>query len=197
MVIDPFDESIGLKLPLTLRRNEFDILLATHEHKDHSNIKAVGGKPFLVDGPGEYEIKGVFIHGIPGYHDSEEGKTRGEITIFTIEAEDIRICHLSDLGQKKLLDEQVEKIGDIDILMIPVGGGPTINAGQAQEVINQIEPRIIIPMHYQLPKLAIKLDSVNKFLSVMGKKKIEPVEKFTIKKKDLPSDGAEIVVLRP
>jgi len=81
--------------------------------------------------------------------------------------------------------------------MIPVGGGPTINAGQAQEVINQIEPRIIIPMHYQLPKLAIKLDSVNKFLSVMGKKKIEPVEKFTIKKKDLPSDGAEIVVLRP
>lgn len=199
IVIDPFDEKTGLKIP----NFSADILLVTHQHYDHNNIKAVkpacagGGAPFLIDGPGEYEVKEVFIKGIPAYHDDKEGKEKGENTIYTIEAEGLRFCHLGDLGQKQLTDEQLEKIGNVDILMIPVGGEFTISSQDAQRIISQIEPRIIIPMHYELPKLKIKLDDVGKFLKVMGKNSIVPQDKFAIKHNTLPKDGTEIVVLQP
>ena len=118
IVIDPFDEETGLKVP----NFSADILLVTHLHHDHNNIKAIKGAPFLIDGPGEYEVKGVFVQGIPSFHDDKEGKEKGSNTIYTIEAEDIKFCHLGDLGQKQLTDEQVDEIGSIDVLMIPVGG---------------------------------------------------------------------------
>ena len=193
IVIDPFDEFIGLKVP----NFSADILLVTHDHHDHNNVKAVKGSPFLVSGPGEYEVKDVFIQGIPSFHDDKEGKERGQNTIYVIEAEDIRICHLGDLGQKQLTDEQLEKIDRIDILMIPVGGQFTISSTEAQRIISQIEPRIIIPMHYQLPKLKYKLDDVSKFLKTMGKSSIVAQDKLTIKASAMPKDGTEIVVLQP
>jgi len=90
IVIDPFNESLGFKIP----KLKADILIVTHNHRDHSNIKAVSGNPFLVQGPGEYEVKGVYIKGIPAFHDSSLGKERGRITVFTIETEEIKICHL-------------------------------------------------------------------------------------------------------
>src|SRR5581483_7549492 len=141
VVIDPFD-GIGIKMP----NFDADILLVSHDHPDHNNIKAVkparsatgaagGTEPFLIDSPGEYEVKGVFIQGITSFHDDQEGKERGLNTIFTIEAEGMRLCHLGDFGQKQLTDEQLEKIGAVDILMIPVGGTYTIDANQATKVI--------------------------------------------------------------
>ncbi|TSC94671.1 MAG: hypothetical protein CEN87_392 [Parcubacteria group bacterium Licking1014_1] len=157
IVIDPFDESIGLKLP----NFSADILLVTHQHHDHNNIKGIKGAPFLVSGPGEYEVKGVFIQGIPSFHDDKEGKEKGQNTIYTIETEEMKFCHLGDLGQKQLTDEQLEKIGAVDVLMIPVGGEFTISSQEAQKIVSQIEPKIVIPMHYGLPKLKIKLDDVN------------------------------------
>lgn len=193
IVIDPFDEAIGLRIP----KLEADILLVSHNHYDHNNIKAVEGDPFLVDGPGEYEVKGIFIQGIDSYHDSSFGKERGLNTIYIIETEEMKICHLGDLGQKELTDEQIEKIIEVDILMIPVGGIFTISAKEAMKIISQIEPKIVIPMHYCLPKLKVKLEDLDKFLKAMGIKKIEPLLKLSIKKKDVLTEEAKIIVLKP
>ena len=130
IVIDPFDEEIGLKVP----NFSADILLITHQHHDHNNVKAIkparagGGTPFIISGPGEYEVREVFIKGISSFHDDKEGKERGQNTIYTISAEGLKFCHLGDLGQKQLTDEQLEKIGNVDILMIPVGGQFTISS---------------------------------------------------------------------
>ena len=193
IVIDPFDEDTGLKLP----NLSADIVLITHNHHDHNNVKGVKGTPFVIDGPGEYEVKEVFINGIPSFHDDKEGKEKGQNTIYLIEAEDLRFCHLGDLGQKQLTDEQLEKIDAVDVLMIPVGGEYTIDSSAAQKIISQIEPKIIIPMHYNLPKLKIKLDDVSKFLKTMGKNSIVPQDKLVVKTSTLPKDGMEIVVLQP
>ena len=194
IVIDPFDDATGLKLP----NLSADILLVTHDHHDHNNIQDVKGDPFVAQGPGEYEIKGVFIRGIPSFHDDKEGKTKGQNTIYTIEAEGMRFCHLGDLGQKQLTDEQLEKIDSVDVLMIPVGGeGYTIDSAQAQKIIAEIEPKIIIPMHYGLPKLKTKMDDVSKFLKTMGKNSVVPQDKLTVKASALSKDGMEIVVLTP
>ena len=193
IVIDPFDESTGLKPP----KLQADIVLVTHDHSDHNNVKAVSGEPFIAKGPGEYDIKGVFIQGIPGYHDNIQGAQRGSITIYTIDTEGIRLCHLSDLGQKELTSSQLDKIGNIDILMIPIGGIYTIDAAEAVKVMAQIEPRIIMPMHYKIPKLKIKLDDIDKFLKNLGIKKPELLPKLSIKKKDISTEEAKIIILQP
>ena len=193
IVIDPYGEDTG-KLPSM----SADIVLVTHNHKDHNNVKGVKGTPFLVDGPGEYEVKGVFIQGIPSFHDDKEGKEKGLNTIYVVEAEDMRFCHLGDLGQKQLTDEQLEKIDSVDVLMIPVGGEYTIDASAAQKIIGQIEPKIVIPMHYASPKSKEKLEDVSKFLKTMGKNSIVPQDKLIVKESTMPKEGAmEIVVLQP
>ena len=143
-------------------------MLISHDHDDHNNKAAVKGDPFLIENPGEYEAKGVFVQGIDSFHDDSEGKQRGKNTIYIFEAEDIRFCHLGDFGQKQLTDEQLDLIGRVDILMIPVGGTFTIDSSEAAKVIGQIEPKMVIPMHYQLPKLKIELDPVEKFLKSMA-----------------------------
>lgn len=193
-LIDPFEESIGLRLP---RKLEADVVLITHNHFDHNNVKAVSGQPFIASCPGEYDIKGIFIQGIPAFHDNVQGKERGRTTIYTIEAEEIKLCHLGDLGQKELTAEQLDKIGDVDILMIPIGGFFTIDAQEAVKIMAQIEPKIIIPMHYRIPNLNIKLDGLDKFLKIVGVKKIEPLPKLSIKAKDLPKEEVKIIVLQP
>jgi len=198
IVIDPFDEKSGLKVPSL----SADILLITHDHHDHNNEKAVKptgqGSPFLISGPGEYEVKGVFIQGISAFHDDKDGKERGINTIYVFEAEDMKFCHMGDFGQKQLTDEQLEKIEAIDVLMIPVGGTYTINSSEAQKIIQQIEPKIVIPMHYALPKLDVELEGVDKFLKAMGKDKIAPIDKLTVKSSTLPKEGAmEVVILQP
>ena len=192
LAIDPFSEDLGLRVPSV----SADILLITHDHDDHNNIKAVQGSPFVIDGPGEYEIKDVSIQGIPAFHDKSFGKERGRVTIYTIVAENIRLCHLADFGQKELFPEQIEDIGEVDILLIPVGGNYTIDSQAASEIISRLEPKIVIPMHYQLPKLKVKLDGLDKFLKVMGEKASEPLPKLTIKQKDLPIEGMKTIILR-
>lgn len=193
LVIDPYDEKIGFKLP----KMEADILLVTHEHFDHNNKEGVASSnTFVIDGPGEYDVKNVFIQGIHSWHDDKEGKERGSNTIYVLNVEDLRLCHLGDLGQKELSDKQVEQIGDIDILMVPVGGTYTIDAKGAAKIISQIEPRIVIPMHYKTPKLKIKLDEVDLFLKEMGVKEPEYQNKLSIKSKDLPAEGMKVLVLK-
>lgn len=193
IVIDPFDESVGLRIP----KLTADIVLVTHNHYDHNNTKVVSGNPFIIDSPGEYEIKEVFIQGIDSYHDFSSGKERGLNTIYIVEVEGVRVCHLGDLGQKELFPEQIEKIGNIDVLMLPIGGVYTISAKEAVGIISQIEPRIVIPMHYEIPKLKIKLDNLDKFLKTVGVKTIEPQNKLSIKKGETFQEEAKIVVLKP
>ncbi|MBI4101647.1 MAG: MBL fold metallo-hydrolase [Candidatus Nealsonbacteria bacterium] len=198
IVVDPFSEEIGLRVP----KLEADIVLVTHSHPDHNNIKAVmpvtaGQDPFVIEGPGEYEVKGVYVQGIPSWHDNQDGKERGKNTIYMIETEDLRVCHLGDFGQAELTADQMESIGEVDVLLLPVGGNYTIEAREALKVMAQIEPKITVPMHYSLPKLKVKLDEVEKFLKAVGVKSAEPLPKLTVKKKDLSAEEARIVVLQP
>ncbi len=192
IITDPFHpEKIGLKLA----RLEADIVSISHDHDDHNNIDAVKGEPFVVRGAGEYETKGVYIDGIHSWHDTSKGGERGSNIIYRFELEDISIAHLGDLGHE-LDDKQLERLEGTDILFIPVGGVYTIDAQTAVKVINQIEPRIIIPMHYQVPglKLSKPLATLDQFIKAIAMKpRIE--EKFKIIKKDLPQDDMELIVL--
>lgn len=209
IAIDPFSEEIGLKMP----KLEAGIVLLTHDRHSYNSIKAISGNPFLISGPGEYEIKNIFIQGIPSsvteisshllprpasrHSATGNKKEESENTIYTIEAEDLKLCHLGDLDQKELTEEQVEKIGDIDVLMVPVGGISTISAKEALRIMAQVEPKVTIPMHYALPKLKVKLDGLDKFLKPLGIKSIISESKLSLKKKDISSEEAKIVVLKP
>jgi len=192
LFIDPFEKEIGLTPP----RGSADIVIVSHNHFDHNNVKALGGNPFVIDGPGEYDVKKVYIKGIYSFHDDKKGEERGINTISIVEAEDLKVCHLGDLGQKELTDNQLEKIGEVDVLMIPVGGNFTINGSEAVKIINQIEPRVVIPMHYKISGNTAKLDGVDKFLQEIGAEK-ETVEELTLIKKDLTEEEMKVVIMKP
>ena len=190
ILIDRFlEEKEGLKPP----KIKDDIVLVTHEHGDHNNIEGINPEAFLINTPGEYEKRGIAIRGISSYHDKSEGKERGMNTIYVMKAEDMTICHLGDLGQEKLTESQVDEIGDIDILFIPVGGNYTINYKEAVGVIGQIEPKIIIPMHYKVKDLKIDLDSSDKFVKELGLTP-EKVDKYKIAKKLLPLEEMKLIM---
>lgn len=189
IITDPFDKKIGLNPP----RGIADIITISHNHDGHNNVTALSGEPFVIDGPGEYGMKGADIIGIPSFHDNQEKETN---TIYVINVDNIKVCHLGDLGQERLTDKQIELIGSIDVLIIPVGGKVTIGAGQAVKVIEQIEPRLVIPMHYKLPGLKIELADVGGFLEEMGMKGKEAVDKLTLKKKDLTSEKTDVVIMK-
>ena len=140
VVTDPFDKTIGLTLP----RIQADIVTVSHAHSGHNRATAVGGNPRLIDGPGEYEIKNIFVTGVRAYHDGKEGKDHGKVTIYLIEMEDMVICHLGDVGHV-LTQAMIETIGRVDVLLAPVGGGNSLNAAQAAEVVSLLEPRAGYP----------------------------------------------------
>ncbi len=186
---DPFDKKVGLKVP----NFEADIVTISHQHYDHNNSGALRGNPFVIDTPGEYDRRGVLVEGIDSYHDSQSGAERGHNIIFRIELDDISIVHLGDLGHT-LDNFQLERLAGTDILLIPVGGKYTIDAGQAVEVIAQIEPRIVIPMHYKTKDLQIDIEGVDRFVKAIG---LTPTyeEKLKISKRDLPAEEMELVIL--
>ncbi|OGE08859.1 hypothetical protein A3A60_00705 [Candidatus Curtissbacteria bacterium RIFCSPLOWO2_01_FULL_42_26] len=195
VVIDPYNsEFTGLK-PLKI---EGDIVCVTHDHKDHNEadiVKGIDGRrPFAIKGPGEYEISGVNIVGISSFHDDKQGVERGTNTIYLINIDEVNIVHLGDLGQKKLTQEQIEELSVCDVLMIPVGGVYTIEAKDAPDIIAQLEPKIIIPMHYKIANLKFDLAPVDNFLKVMGKEKVEVAQKLSVSQERLPEEP-EVVVL--
>lgn len=187
VVTDPFDsEMVGIKFP----KVEANIVTISHSHKDHSSRESVLGTPTIIDGPGEYEIAEVFIRGISSYHDNEGGVKRGKNIIYRIEIDGLVLAHLGDLGHK-LTDDQVDQLGNVDILMVPVGGVYTIGPIQAAEVVAQIEPNIVLPMHYfedYLKKDAFgQLEKVDKFFSQIGREKVV-APKLTISPEKLPQE---------
>jgi L-ascorbate metabolism protein UlaG (beta-lactamase superfamily) len=146
----------------------------------------------VVDGPGEYEVSDVFITGIGCFHDVERGAKRGKNTIYLIEMDELAICHLGDVGHV-LSSQQVEELGDIDVLMLPVGGVSTIDAGTAARTVRMLGPRIVIPMHFGT-ELVTWLDPVDGFLKEMGIKDMEPKPKLSITKPGIPGE-TQVVLL--
>ena len=163
IVTDPCPKSTGY----SIGRLTAAAVTVSHDHPDHSNIAAVTGDPHIVKGPGEFEIAGVVIMGVRTYHDDEQGSELGKNTAFVIEVDDVRVCHLGDLGHVPT-PEQVEELSGVDVLLAPVGGGSTIDATAAAETVSLIGPKLVIPMHYKTPAAKAKLEPLDRFLKEMG-----------------------------
>jgi len=181
VITDPYSPDLGYKLGKPSAR----IVTVSHQHPGHSYVQGIGGQPKVVNRPGEYEISGVLIIGIATFHDGERGKKRGKNTVYLMEIDEISVCHLGDLGHV-LSAEQVEEIDNVDVLLLPVGGVSTINAPKAAEVVRQLEPKAVIPMHYKTPALGLELEPVDRFLKEIGAKQVEPLPKLSLTKSNLP-----------
>lgn len=194
VVSDPYSSEVGFAMPQV----KADIVTVSHDHFDHNYIEAVKGHPFVVKGPGEYEIKEVALTGLTTFHDNKKGEKRGQNTIYVITAEDLNICHLGDLGHT-LKTKTIEQLGEIDVLLVPVGGEFTLDVAKAVELVKQLEPRLVIPMHYRTKKhdadKFAKLKSVADFLQELGVEKKQE-EKLSVSKSGL-GEEMEVVVLKP
>jgi len=168
------------------------IVTVSHDHPGHNYVSGVSGNPRVVRGPGEYEISDVLITGVASYHDNKRGQERGRNTIYVIHMDELVICHLGDLGHT-LQEEQLEEVADADILLIPIGGRATLNGAQAAEVISQVEPHIIIPMHYynEAPETP---DPLDKFCREMGIEVINTQPKLTVTRNSLPTEPQVIIL---
>lgn len=190
VVSDPFDsKKVGIEMP----KVGADVVTISHDHLDHNNKSAIKGDFVCFDTPGEYEIKGAEIIGIESDHDASGGAERGKNTIFIYQIDGVHVCHLGDLGTG-LSSEQLEKMDGVDVLMIPVGGTYTIDAKAAAKVISEIEPKIVIPMHFRIGNKSLNLDTLDKFIDAIGKTP-KKVDHLKIQKKDLPEE-MEVVVLK-
>lgn len=192
VVTDPYAPEGRTRLPRNLSA---DIVTVSHGHERHNNVDAVSGNPFVIDGPGEYEVKDVFVHGVRSYHDLEEGGKLGSNTMYYITAEGIHIAHLGDL-KHALKEDQLGDMHNIDILFVPVGGGDVLSAKQAADVVAQFEPRVMVPMHYRTDKLGKDLEPVSTFLKAMGVSGVEEVSKLKITARDLPQEEMQVMVLQ-
>ena len=192
LIIDPYDESVGKKLG----KQKCDVLLNTHQHKDHNNNADISDYRLLIENPGEYEIGGAFIYGFPTFHDNKKGEERGQNTIFMIDLDGFTILHLGDLGHE-LQKSTLEKLSGVDVLMIPVGGNYTIDSKVASKVVSQVEPRIVVPMHYKdgVFNKDLEIDKLAKFLEEMGSEDAKTEEKITLTSTTTLPEEAEIVVL--
>jgi L-ascorbate metabolism protein UlaG (beta-lactamase superfamily) len=171
-----------------------DIVTVSHKHGDHDNVAAVKGKPEVVSTVGSKRIKGVDFKGIPSYHDEAAGRQRGPNVIFCFTLDEMRICHLGDLGHQ-LDASQIAEIGEVDILLLPVGGVYTIDAKGATKVCEKLNPKVVIPMHYKTAKCGYPIAGVDDFLQ--GRKNIRQLNasETEFKKDQLPS-ATETVVLK-
>lgn len=193
LITDPFSPQLDPQgEPLKLGKVSAPIVTISHNHAGHNYAEGVSGKPRVVRGPGEYEISDVLITGVASYHDNKRGAELGRNTIYVIHMDDLVICHLGDLGHT-LQEEQLEEVADADVLLIPIGGQHTLNAAQAAEVISQVEPRIVIPMHYR-PSTGETPGPLATFCREMGIETIQPQPKLVISRSSLPVETQVIIL---
>jgi L-ascorbate metabolism protein UlaG (beta-lactamase superfamily) len=195
LVTDPFDPAmVGLKFS----KLSADIVTISHDHQDHNKVDLVTDSKKVIDGPGEYEINGVSIIGIQTYHDEDSGSKRGKNTLYVYEIDGLRLAHLGDLGHK-LSDEVLEEIGTLDILMVPVGGVFTVGPEEAAAIVRDIEPAIVLPMHFRVaglnPENFSELSDVAHFVQDAALPSVE-MDKLVIKKEDIPEGEKKIVLLK-
>lgn len=192
IVLDPFGKTIGLPTPVPSKFSA-DILAITHDHPGHNNRGMVGGNPHVVEGPGEYEIKGVGVRGVSAFHDDQRGARFGRMTMFAVEVDEVVVAHLGDLGHG-LSEAQQDQLGSIDVLLLPVGGGNGLGAAQAAEIANQLEPKVVVPMHYRLPGTRAELDTPEHFAKEMGLETIEYQPKLSLSSRPA-NDEMKVVFL--
>jgi L-ascorbate metabolism protein UlaG (beta-lactamase superfamily) len=191
ILTDPFDDNVGYKVPSV----EADIVTTSHGHYDHNFVECVQGNFEVLNKVGNFYIKDIPISGVHTYHDNEDGAKRGDNIIYIFDVDGMRVCHLGDLGHI-LTPSQVGMIGKVDFLLIPVGGNYTIDADGAIEVINQLSPKIIIPMHYKTPVIKFDIDEADNFLNKIGgvEQLKSQVLEFSID--DLPKEGRKVYTLK-
>lgn len=189
VVTDPYSDHIGLP-PLKLKG---DIVTVSHDEPGHNNVQAVKGDPHVLGGAGEYEIGDVFITGMAMHYIGEE-TTRYNVT-YLINYDNLTVLHLGDLAHIPA-QSTTEALGEVNVLLIPVGGGNGLRASQAAEVVALIEPHYIVPMHYALPGLNLELETVDRFLKVMGVSKVLEEDTLKITSSSLP-EQPQVIVLRP
>jgi L-ascorbate metabolism protein UlaG (beta-lactamase superfamily) len=184
--LDPFDKSVGLRPP----QGQADVVLVSHDHPDHNNAGALKGEPQVIDIPGEYSVRGVNVVGVPSWHNEEKFPN----TIFILESEDLRICHLGDLGVD-LDEKQLEEIDGVDVLMVPVAGKYAMSPKKIVEIVKKIEPAIVIPMHYKINGTILDIKDEKPFCNEIGNCPREKISKLNIKKKDLEGKSMEVVLM--
>ncbi len=186
---DPPDPKSGHAIPKT----EAHLVTISHGHPGHSSLRSVGGEPVVVTGPGEYEVQEILVTGIGTFHDEEKGALRGRNTVFAIRLDDLLICHLGDLGHA-LRSADLEKLGDVDIVLVPISGADTnLSAAKAAEIIHQLEPKVVVPMSYD-PDAKRKDTPFDRLLHELGVKEVSPVPKLSVTRSSLPSD-VQVVAL--
>ena len=193
VITDPY--TVGGGIGYSPVSETADVVLVSHDHGDHSNVSAVQGKPDVIRGSGPQTARGAQFRGVATYHDGAQGKQRGVNTVFCFTMDDVKLCHLGDLGHV-LTAEQAEEIGSVDVLLIPVGGFYTIDADEATRVCDLLSPRLVIPMHFRTSGCAFPIAGVDDFLK--GKERVHRAgaSEKDLEREDLPSD-VEIVVLEP
>jgi L-ascorbate metabolism protein UlaG (beta-lactamase superfamily) len=191
VVTDPYSPEIGLTLP----RSRAHIVTVSYDDPQCRYTSGVRGPFKMVDGPGEYEIGTVFITGIATYADGKRGATRGLNTVFAFNFDGLAVCHLGRLGHVPS-QSQVEDLGTVDILLVPVGGTGSLGPAQASEVISLFEPSFVIPMYYKIPGLQVKLGTLSRFLKEMGLEKVDSQEAFKVSRSSL-SEETQVIVLEP
>lgn len=193
VITDPFDKESGLTPP----RGAADIIILSEKlNKLYTATSGISGEPFLMNDPGDYDLKGVTVTGIPlKQDDAKDGKGR-YVSAILIESEDIRILDLTHIREFNMKEDDLDDLGEIDILIIPVGGNSVMTAKDASKVTHEIEPKIVIPSHYAIDGLKLPYEKVDGFIKEMGGKS-EPMEKLLIKKKDLEPEKIKVIVLEP
>ncbi len=189
VVTDPYGADIGLPMP----KLKGDIVTVSHQAHGHDNIDAVKGHSHVLGGAGEYEFGGVFIYGVPLHHvDGEEAHYN---IGYVINYGGITVAHLGDLTH--VPDQAtIEAMGEVNVALVPVGGGMALKASAAAEVIGMIEPNYIVPMHYALPGLSMELEPVDKFLQEMGASRVQEEEYLRVTATGMP-EQPQVVVLTP
>jgi L-ascorbate metabolism protein UlaG (beta-lactamase superfamily) len=193
VITDPY--AVGGGINYSPINEAADVVVVSHDHDDHSNVSAVQGNPEVIKGSGMKTAKGIQFKGVATSHDDSEGQQRGPNTAFCFTIDDLKLCHLGDLGHV-LSPGQVAEIGSVDILFAPVGGFFTIDATAAGRVCDQLKPKVVIPMHFKTAKCAYPIAGVDDFLR--DRKNVRDVQgsEVEFERKDLPA-ATEIVVLQP
>lgn len=189
IITDPFEKTLGYPV----RKLTANIVTVSHSHPQHSFVEAVGNSPRIISRPGEYEIANVFINGIATFHDASRGEQRGKNTAFLMEIEEVRICHLGDLGHVPTSD-QIEQMSHADVLMVPVGGVSTLGAAEAAETISLLDPKLVIPMHFRTEVVKMELEPLERFLKEMGLQEASPQPKLNITKSNVPVETKVLVL---
>lgn len=183
IVVDPHDgKSLGIKAPVA----RADIVLITHEHFDHNCARVIRGDFATIKDPGKRELKGVRVLGIPAFHDSSEGEKRGKVTIFKFEMDGFTFCHCGDLGHD-ISDQQVQTLGEVDFLFVPVGGVFTLDGEGARRLVERVRPRVAIPMHFRYGGLSLSIQTADAFLEGLPEGRVLRVgNEVEIQSDDLP-----------